>query len=234
MLRKKYNRDSFVIWEGNSLLNGEKIVLILSTKTANAKTGSMLQTWILPAEKPILDKDSDLAVCGNCPLRDNGCYVVKVHSPNQIQKPYLAGRYMTPSPVKLAGILDGEKLRAGSYGDPTAVPFEVWESLFKQTVSSVGYTHQWRTCDPRWKDYLQASVETPEQAIEAQNLGWKTFRVKKPNEAFMAGEIQCRNEKNDEVTCKLCGLCNGKSFNIALDVHGSRASAYFRLREEVK
>lgn len=233
MRKRSYNRDSFIVWEGKSLLNGEDIVLILSTKTSNEKIGAMIQTWILPAKRSILEKGSDISVCGDCPLRDNGCYVVKVQSPNQIQKTYFSGRYTTLSPLKQAGVLEGERLRVGAYGDPTAVPFEVWESLFKLSLSSVGYTHQWSNCDTRWKGYVQASVETEEQAIEAQSAGWKTFRVKLPNEQYLPGEVQCRNEKNEDITCKLCGLCDGKSHNIVIDVHGSRKTRYFKMRGEV-
>lgn len=68
-------------------------------------------------------------------------------------------------------------VRGGSYGDPAAVPFEVWEALFSKAKNWTAYTHHWRTCDQRLKKYAMASVDSPEERDEAQALGWRTFMV---------------------------------------------------------
>lgn len=68
-------------------------------------------------------------------------------------------------------------VRGGSYGDPAAVPFEVWEALLSKVKNWTMYTHQWRTCDQRLKKFSMASVDSPEERAEAQALGWRTFMV---------------------------------------------------------
>ena len=42
--------QGYVLYQGPSRLNGEPIVAIATMRTANVKTGNMVQTWILTAE----------------------------------------------------------------------------------------------------------------------------------------------------------------------------------------
>ena len=44
-------------------------------------------------------------------------------------------------------------IRLGSYGDPAAVPIEIWDNLCSVAANYTGYTHQWATCDPNLKNY---------------------------------------------------------------------------------
>lgn len=41
--------NGFVLYEGPSVLDGAPIVAIATMSTKNAKTGAMVQTWILRA-----------------------------------------------------------------------------------------------------------------------------------------------------------------------------------------
>ena len=61
--------NGYVIYDGASLLNGERIIAIaLTSKSRNSKTGAMMQTYIITPHDP---RDAskyglDEANCGNC------------------------------------------------------------------------------------------------------------------------------------------------------------------------
>jgi hypothetical protein len=67
-------------------------------------------------------------------------------------------------------------------------------------------------------------VETPAQAIRAQQMGWRTFRIILPEEPLLPNEILCKHVVREWVTCEDCRLCNGaknKAANIADPIHGT-------------
>ncbi|AKG21315.1 hypothetical protein [Calothrix sp. 336/3] len=224
-------QNGYVVWEGSSLIDGSPIVLILTgfvNPTSNRKTGRQLQSWILSqnyvptyAAKHGLDN----SICGNCPLKlskTGSCYV-NLLTPNNIYRSYIAGNYPKFSEKELA-LLQHYRypLRIGSYGDPTAVPLEVWEAIILASGKHTGYTHRYQNCDLRWQEYLMASVETEADAKQAQNQGWRTFRIITPDAPLSDNEILCRHTEDDRIQCETCLLCNGKSSkpNIADKVHG--------------
>ena len=54
-IKKRILKPKFsgvILYQGPSLLDGAPIVVILTFSTDNAKTGDMLQTWILRADMP--------------------------------------------------------------------------------------------------------------------------------------------------------------------------------------
>ena len=64
--------NGYVIYDGASLLNGERIIAIaLTSESKNSKTGNMMQTYIITPHDPRLASKLglDSANCGNCPLR---------------------------------------------------------------------------------------------------------------------------------------------------------------------
>jgi hypothetical protein len=211
-----------IAYEGNSLLNGDPIALILTDSSTNRKTGTMIQSWIIPAKDSVMV--NDVAVCGDCPLREGACYVTKFFAPNNIQKTYWRGGY-----EKLdTRWLRNEVLRIGSWGDPAAIPYDVWADLLRRThlpERFTGYTHQWRTCDTRFATICMASVETLEDAELAHSMGYKTFRVKSKEEAKQPNETECLN-RTVGLSCKNCLLCNTTSGDIVIDVHGSINAVY--------
>ena len=82
-------------------------------------------------------------------------------------------------------------LRLGCYGDPVAAPYSVWAPLVRVASGHTGYTHQWH--DKRFwrfRAFLMASVETLDDARQAQSLGWRTFRSAPKGEITCAGRIQ--------------------------------------------
>ena len=102
-----------VLYEGPSLIDGAPIVVIATgfqRPSANAKTGDMLQTWILRADvNPLqaIHTGRDVSVCGDCPLRGLletrqrrtinrrlACYVAIHQAPLAVHDAYRRGRYV--------------------------------------------------------------------------------------------------------------------------------------------
>jgi hypothetical protein len=109
-------------------------------------------------------------------------------------------------------------IRLGAYGDPGAVPIKIWQQLLLHAKGWTGYTHQ-ALISLELKGICMASADSEYEAAEFQNAGWKTFRVKSPEDALMEGEILCLNETNG-IQCKACGVCDGRKINVAINVHG--------------
>ena len=132
-----------VLWVGPSRLDPSVEIFAVATniasKSANEKTGDMVQVWYMPVHvKPndAVKTGEDAAVCGNCPLRPlnkasrpgkQPCYVLTHNAPRSIW-----------ASVHRNGLLDcidydraasdikasGKEVRFGGWGDPAAVP--VW------------------------------------------------------------------------------------------------------------
>lgn len=167
-----------IFYDGPSLLTGERVVGILSGldgETNNPKTGPMIQAWVLVPNKPPMDAvrtGEDEAICGDCKLRGRngygrGCYVTPFFGPTQIWKTFAAGKYRAVTWDEIRAVLEGRGLRLCAYGDPAAVPFEIWRLMVKASRTHVGYTHSWRTCDQRLKTLVMASVDTTREAYAA-------------------------------------------------------------------
>ena len=224
--------NSYLLYEGPSLLDGEPIFVVLTglkKKSRNKKTGDMLQTYILSARTTptnALTQGFDYSICGNCPHRyanKGSCYVNIAYAPYTIYKAYKNGSYKFFTEELLLN-LQGKVLRFGSYGDPAAVPVEVWNRLKPYLSSWTGYTHQWRE-RPDLKNICMASVDSREEYHEAKTLGWRTFRVLAPTEENITDEIACpaSEEAGKLTTCAKCKLCKGTSIkakDISIRVHG--------------
>ena len=90
--------SSVVVWQGESALDGQPIVLIatnLKRKSQNVKTGHMTQTFILRADVSpctALASGADHAICGDCPLRKaKVCYVDVSKSVSAVWHSYRKG-----------------------------------------------------------------------------------------------------------------------------------------------
>ena len=227
----------YVLWRGESALDGAPIAVVATLRSKNVKTGRMVQTFIMRTDvdpMTAVRKGRDASICGNCryrPSQDGGCYVTVGRAPLQVFRALKRRRYPR-APEQLLGSLD-RPVRLGTYGDPAAVPFEVWDRLMSGVKKWTGYTHQWRDCDPRFKSLLMASVDTPEEKVEADALGWRTFRTRADADALLfVDEIVCPASKEAGYisTCIKCGLCNGarrqpdKRRSIAIIVHGLTAN----------
>lgn len=225
---------AFIAWQGPSPVDGSPLVLIVTGPSNNTKTGPMYQAWLLLRDHSPFDglrTGADQAICGDCVHRSGEkrtCYVSMFHGPIQIWRKFLLGFYPTLSPEQAAAALRGESLRITAYGDPAFVPFELWQTLLSQASGWAGYTHQWRTCDSRFKRLLMASVESTTEACEAERLGWRTFRARAAAAALTPGEFACpaSDEAGHRTTCLQCQLCRGTSSpakSVSLVLHGKGA-----------
>ena len=144
MVKKSIN--AIKIWEGPSALQPDKTVMVvvtgLKSKSANAKTDDMYQSWILLKDTPphhAVKTGEDEAICGGCLLRPflrelrlkaglkRPCYVKTFRAPLSVWK---AHRHKPVTPPEEARLMLGAKpFRYGSYGDPAAVPAEAWAAV---------------------------------------------------------------------------------------------------------
>jgi hypothetical protein len=221
---RKGKPAGYVLYRGPSLIDGSPIVVVATLKTDNAKTGDMVQTWILrddmlPTEA--MKTGADHAICGACPLRGvatNGvakgrsCYVNVGNAPQGIYKAMQRGNYPVATRAIVSRVFRGKLVRLGAYGDPLAVPFQVWDDVVKASSGHTGYTHQWRMPHASaYRHLVMASCETERGVAIAQDMGWRTFRVRRADDAVMPNEIVCpaSDEAGNRRECATCLACDG-------------------------
>jgi len=229
----------FVMYSGPSMLNGDPILVIATMESSNAKTGNMVQTWIIAADLSPVEASktgSDESVCGNCVHRHykgpNGtgggaCYVNLSHAPRAAFDGYKRGIYPEFNYDDHARYFEGRRIRLGAYGDPAAVPFGVMQSIADLGSGHTGYTHQadHKNFDSRYFGLCQVSADSPKQAEKYQKLGGKTFRVAMAGDALAPTELECLADSKG-LNCIDCMLCDGTSKNIAITVHGARKARF--------
>lgn len=225
---------STILYKGPSMLTGEPIVVVAVFTNTNRKTGAMVQTYILRdnGESPMANAKSlaDAAICGACPHRQGlggACYVNLGQGPRAVYSAYLRGAYAKGDATAMG---NGRMVRLGTYGDPAAVPFEVWSALTAKATGWTGYTHQSRArgFDRRILSLCMISADTAKQADKANASGARTFRVMGKGDTLRAGEIECLSDAKG-LTCAECKLCNGaegKGPSIAIHVHGALAGRF--------
>lgn len=227
-----------VVYRGRSQLDRKPIVGILTglkRPSDNVKTGPMAQLWILRedvAPHLAVKTGEDASVCGDCPLRRSVCYVTMHQAPLSVWKTYKEGGYFPATwSSAVQHIVKQRAVRLGAYGDPVALPFALVETIALYARRYTGYTHQWRRKGAqKYRRYLMASVETEEGLNKARGMGWRTFRVRGPEDEIMPGEIDCPHYTHG-VTCIECGLCDGwgtsrNRKDIVVEVHGAGAGKF--------
>ena len=225
------NPNGRVLYQGPSMLDGAPIVVIatgFTERSANDKTGAMLQTWILRADLPphhAFSGPEGESVCGDCSHRLNRtCYVRWYQAPLAVWNCWHHGAgYAPASPADF----DGAQLRMGSAGDPAAVPPWVWAPILPRLAGRTGYTHQWRRAVGAWlRGIVQASCDSMQDLHDARAAGWRTFTVTPIGEADPTGTVHCAasTERGHKTNCATCGLCDGTSADVTIHAHGSRAS----------
>jgi hypothetical protein len=231
-------QNSVELWRGASLFDGKPIVVIatgLRRGSRNAKTGAMIQTWILRCdENPVASVKAgrDATNCASCPYRaGRGCYVDVSRAPLSVWRSWKAGRIPAATDADRARIRS-LALRIGSYGDPGAVPLDVWQAVTTEGQRRTGYTHAWRA-RPDLSGLCMASADSAADHHVARMSGWRTFRVIPIGDdvdgAARPGEIECLAESRGK-SCIDCGLCHGKHENSAkasifIKAHGAKAGA---------
>ena len=240
--------DRMLVWSGISRIDNATPIIVLATyvprigtKSAgskNAKTGEMIQTYILNADSSPIESittGNDQSICGTCPQRgkasggSGACYVNVGQGPTSTWKAHNRNGSV-PFDVER---FRGKKVRFGAYGDPAAVPFEVWKSIADVAESVTGYTHQWRTADPRFSQICMASADSVSEALEAKHThGYRNFIVRPAGSAKPSGAIVCpaSAEAGKKITCSDCLMCGGTSSNQTRDItiiaHGTSARMF--------
>ncbi len=236
----KPNRQ--LVWSGDSLITGERVVILatgFASASANAKTGGMVQTWIMLEDIAPHHAHSaglDVTVCGDCPHRSkasggtNACYVNLGQGPRSTWE---AHRRNGSPDIDLAE-LQGRRVRFGSYGDPAAAPTWVWEELADAAEGRVtGYTHQWRQ-RPDLAQWCMASVDSAEEARQAVAAGWRPFFARPRGAGLPTGLslVTCpaSAEAGKRIQCAQCMRCggngNGRSGGVTIQAHGATAGRF--------
>jgi len=240
--------NGYIIYQGASALDGAPIVVIATgfeSGSTNRKTGSMVQTYVLRSDvDPVsaVRNGTDASICGNCTHRGTTatidgqskntgrtCYVNVGQGALAVYRAYKRGIY--PTLPKGQAPASGRKVRLGTYGDPAAAPAHVWQSLLRDSSGHTGYTHQWRSPQIQaLRSTCMASADSPADAVLAQSMGWRTFRVSldAAKDPMLKGESLCpaSAEAGKKLTCAQCLACggaDGRRGSIYIPAHGGFA-----------
>ena len=230
----KNKPKGFIIYQGKSLIDGKMIVVIFLPKSRNKKTGNMCQVYIL-----VLDIDprlasktgADYSICGDCkhrgtPTNDPNrsyakgrtCYVNLAQGVLVVYKQLMKGAYpMVNNHKDIQSLGENQVIRLGTYGDPSAVPSYIWDSLLSKAKKHTGYTHQSKiaSADVR-ADQCMMSADSYEESKQFWSRGFRTFRVLQKNEVLDSkNEVLCpaSKEAGKRTTCEQCVLCSGSNIN---------------------
>ena len=230
-----------VLYAGPSRIDGAPVVAIacrILEASGNAKTGAMVQTFIMRSDIPpheALKTGADYSVCGDCPLRPinkgpTRCYVRVHQAPLSVWNAYQRGRYAVAGVDFYSSLIPqlfaGLAFRIGSYGDPAAIPASVWQRATRYVKSRTGYSHQWaKRIGAGLKNLCMASADSESDVARANIKGWRTFRVRKHDAPVLATESICpaSKEGGQRTQCDSCGLCKGATIaarNIVIADHG--------------
>jgi hypothetical protein len=229
----------FVFYDGPSALDGAPIIGIAVLRSANIKTGDMVQTFILRADQSPLaaiDSGADASICGDCvhrgaDTRARTCYVDVAKSVQSVYAAWTRGAYPLMSPAQGARMLSGRAVRLGAYGDPAAIPARHWRALLRYAAGRTGYTHQWRQAHAQQlRGLVMASADSASERDTARAMGWRTFRVRAADEPMGAREFACpaSAEAGAKRQCIDCQACDGAArgpaqASVAIIVHGAMA-----------
>lgn len=231
--------SGMILWEGLSRYDGSPIVCVVTVDSRNGKTGALPQTWILRADvapHEALRDGRDIAVCGRCPRRPflaratgpakagEACYVAVHNAPLSVWRAWVAGKYPRATPQDMARLRESGGVRAGSYGDPALVPWDVWEACGVAT----GYTHAWREpWSQRHRAGIMASCDGPGDLEAARAMGWRGFVAVGSVDAALdlQGVVHCPSQATGR-QCADCRLCVGTALqakDVVILAHGSGA-----------
>jgi hypothetical protein len=230
-----------VVYDGPSKLDGKPIICVVNcfNKSDNEKTGDILQSWIIRKDihpQDAISTGQDKSICGSCFKRyTKSCYVCIHQAPTNVYHAYKRRRYLKFNTDMLKYFV-GRKLRVGSYGDPSAIEdTSIWSLLCSVVKGSLGYTFNWKHCDPSLKYYCMASTNTEKEYEEAIDKGWRSFRTRPYLETpLLENEIICpaSKEGGEETDCSKCGMCCGSTSNRkspVIVIHGQKHKIrYFR------
>ena len=223
-----------IIYQGQSLIDNKDIVVIYFNGSKNTKTGNMAQTYITTNDiDPLLASKTgaDYSICGNCKHRgtptndpnrkqaiNRTCYVKLFQGVLAVYKSFMKGNYKVVNHHNdIQSLGENQVVRLGTYGDPSAVPSYIWDSLLSKAKKHTGYTHQSKigSADVR-ADQCMMSADSYEESKQFWSRGFRTFRVLQKNEELdKQNEVLCpaSKEAGKRTTCEQCVLCSGSNIN---------------------
>lgn len=199
--------------------DGKAVRIKYTFGSTNDKTGDVIQQWITPADwerdtqKEKIDVTDSTSVCNDCPLMKT-CYVKKGHANMGLKSGAKSRNFKQAMETDLLKAFTQEFVRFGAFGEPVLAGAEATRKITNVAYNWTGYTHQWRNDEHLWsKKYFMASVEDAEAKQQANDKGYRTFRVGKSTDEILPDEVLCpaSKEAGRKVTCKQCGLCKGAS-----------------------
>ena len=229
-------KNSYVLFEGQSVLDGKPIVVIatgFAQASSNVKTGNMIQTFIMRSDiepHQAVKSGDDVTVCGNCvhrPSNGGACYVRTDQAPLSVYRAWKRGNVPVMQDFSM---FENKLVRAGTYGDPAAVPMYVWRAVMRHAVANTGYTHQveHKNFDMDILSFCMVSADTPKQAKKYHSHKLRTFRVKVEGAPTLENEVVCKAD-SEGLTCAQCKLCDGATkdnVSIVIDIHGAKQKRY--------
>lgn len=234
--------NGIILYRGPSMLDGAPIVAIatgLAANSRNEKTGAMIQTWIVRDDiSPVaaIKSGDDASICGDCmhrPAKGGSCYVKVFQAPRSVWESNRRGIYAQAADLAAIAAIGADRVvRIGSYGDPAAVPVEVWQALTSRANAWTGYTHQWRN-HPALAPYCMASVDSEAEAIMARANGWRTFRIRvaggrlAPKDEFVCPASEEAGKKTNCASCRACMGTSAKArVSPVIIAHGATARRF--------
>ncbi len=232
------SRKCRVLYRGPSLIDNRPIRVVLHSLrgSGSSKLGKAAQVQFCPDKvvpHEATENETDASVCGDCVFRRknlNACYVVV---------PLWASPVWRNSDV--SADLDeacetlnhtGLPVRLGSWGDPGCAPYEVSERIAIAARGNhprprhTGYSNLWSSCDQQFRHLVMASVWSAEQRDRAKAMGWRSYRIRLPDQQVLKGEIVCpaSEEGGKRTTCAECLVCCGgkRGPDVVTSIHGSR------------
>jgi hypothetical protein len=239
---------AYFVWAGQSVIGGLDAtdtaiepgapIMVLASKAktpkaANGKTGDMWQFYIIREDiKPTdaIANGLDAAICGSCIHRGvNGktCYTygTTAVAANGMYRAHHAGKSLPFDP----SMVTGDPVRLGAYGDPAAVPVEVWLPIIAASSGHTAYTHQWDNpaIDARFRAICQASADNPDETVAANAAGYRAYTVMPVGTTKVPGAVPCPSPRISCADCLKCsGTGLGRKGNVWIEAHGSRAKSF--------
>lgn len=234
------------------ILHQDRLRVVIATlDSENAKTGDMIQVWILSAREVPTDavrSGADAAVCGNCKWRPRnvaatmekhgltgraGCYVNVGQGPGSIWRTWRAGRYSQLAIEDYPAVFGGRKVRLGAYGDPAFIPPAIVRAIVDAAAGHTGYTHQWRyPVAAHLLGVCMASCGTMAEMSAALADGWGVFLTRPMGTASAPG-TECPYKNGVQCNARLA--CNGESGRVIwIAAHGSGARNVSRLIQQIE
>jgi hypothetical protein len=242
--------NGYTLWEGPSAEDGAPLACVATGfvhASDNPKTGPMLQVCLFRSDVPphvAVTTGQDQSVCNGCELRqftvknlaeDKGlrpghkppmCYVTTSNGLRAKYDAYTRGKYPRVRGNQIRRLVRGRKVRLGEYGNFSNADVGLVRDIAEACDGWTLYEHNWRAAHAQpLRPYAMASVSSLAGKAEANKLGWRTYRVKRPWEPVLDDEVVCpaSEEAGYKTTCDRCLLCQGtskKAKNIVVNDHG--------------